>query len=90
VPRKRDYSKGKQQEKQEEIVAASPGATLPPKGGAPQIPEQGWEAKPRDLTNPVIWGQDKEKVVDVDHGEARTRPERGEPIDDAGGKQPEN
>jgi succinate dehydrogenase / fumarate reductase, flavoprotein subunit len=91
-PRKRDYTKGKKggQEKQEQIVAASPAATLPPKDGAPQVPEQGWEAKPRDLTGPAVWGQDKEKVVDVNHGEAKTRTERDEPIEDAGGKQPEN
>jgi succinate dehydrogenase / fumarate reductase flavoprotein subunit len=90
-PRKRDYTKGRKgQQKQEQIVAASPGATLPAKGGAPQIPEEGWEQKPRDLTGPAVWGQDKEKVIDVNHGEAKTRPERGEAIEDAGGKQPEN
>jgi succinate dehydrogenase / fumarate reductase flavoprotein subunit len=88
VPRKRDYSKGKEQ-KQEQVVASSPGATLPPKvGGAPQVPEQGWEQKPREVTGPAIWGQNKEEVRDVNHGDTKTRPERDEEIEDAGGKQP--
>jgi succinate dehydrogenase / fumarate reductase, flavoprotein subunit len=90
TPRKRDYSKGtRKEQKQEQVVAASSGSTLPPKrGGAEQVPEEGWEQKPRDLSGPTVWGQDKEKVVDVSHGEAKTRAQRGEPIEDAGGKKP--
>jgi succinate dehydrogenase / fumarate reductase flavoprotein subunit len=82
-PRKRDYSKGKEQKKTE---AAAAGATLPPKEGAPQMPRAGEEQKPRDLTSASVWGQDKEQVRDVDHGQAETRAQQGKSIEDAGGK----
>jgi hypothetical protein len=87
VPRKRDYSKGKQEQKVMGAVAAQAQASgLPTTDGAQQIPVEGWEQKPKDLSNPVVWTQDKEKVVDVNHGEAATRVERGKTIEDAGGK----
>ncbi|HSK70274.1 MAG TPA: succinate dehydrogenase flavoprotein subunit [Pyrinomonadaceae bacterium] len=50
-PRKRDYSKGK---------SASAAATE--KGGAPQVPAQGWEAKPENLTGEKFWNEDGERL----------------------------
>jgi succinate dehydrogenase / fumarate reductase flavoprotein subunit len=86
-PRKRDYSKaGKQETKQAAAVAEAKAAGLPPKEGAKQVPDEGWDQKPNDLTGPSVWGQNKEQVRDVDHGEAKTRRERGDKIEDAGGK----
>src|SRR5205085_3147538 len=66
-PRKRDYSKGKQEKK---------------------APADDLQTKPKDLSGPAVWGQNKEQVRDVDHGEAATRTERGDKIEDAGGKNP--
>jgi hypothetical protein len=40
------------------------------------------------LTGPAVWGQNKEQVRDVDHGEAETRREQDKPVEDAGGKNP--
>ncbi|HEX8636150.1 MAG TPA: succinate dehydrogenase flavoprotein subunit [Pyrinomonadaceae bacterium] len=90
VPRKRDYSKGKQEQATPPSVAAQATASgLPTTDGAQQIPVEGWEQKPKDLSAPVVWTQDKEKVVDVNHGEAESRGERGKSIEDAGGKSDE-
>jgi succinate dehydrogenase / fumarate reductase flavoprotein subunit len=85
APRKRDYSKGKQ-EKQTAVAAASTSAGLPTKDGAPQVPAEGWEQKPIDLSGPAVWNQNKEEVRDVNHGEAETRREQDKSIEDAGGK----
>jgi succinate dehydrogenase / fumarate reductase flavoprotein subunit len=88
-PRKRDYSKGGGSEtKQKAVVANANAAGLPTKDGAQQIPVEGSELKPKDLSGPAVWGQNKEQVRDVDHGEAATRAERGDDIKDAGGKNP--
>ena len=84
-PRKRDYSAGKAA-KTEAAAAGAQGGALPAKDGAAQIQPEGWEQKPRDLTGPAIWGQDKEQVRDVNHNEAATRREQGKSIEDAGGK----
>lgn len=87
-PRKRDYSKGKQSAK----TAAAAGGTAenaPTKGGAAQVPASGWDQKPRDLSGPMVWVQDKEQVRDVDHGDVETRREQGKKIEDAGGKSDE-
>ncbi|HMF55497.1 MAG TPA: succinate dehydrogenase flavoprotein subunit [Pyrinomonadaceae bacterium] len=84
-PRKRDYSKGKKQD----AAKASAGATtsgLPSKEGAPQVPVEGSEMKPRDLTGPAVWDQNKEEVRDVMRGETETRREQDKSIEDAGGK----
>jgi succinate dehydrogenase / fumarate reductase flavoprotein subunit len=90
VPRKRDYSKGKQEQPNTGAVAAeAKAAGLPVTDGAQQIPVEGWEQKPKDLSGAVVWSQDKEQVVDVNHGEAETRSERGKSIEDAGGKSDE-
>jgi succinate dehydrogenase / fumarate reductase flavoprotein subunit len=85
-PRKRDYSTGKEQKKSEAAAASAQGATLPSKEGAPQVMPGGEEQKPRDLTGPAVWGQDKEQVRDVDHGQAETRSAQDKSIEDAGGK----
>jgi succinate dehydrogenase / fumarate reductase flavoprotein subunit len=90
VPRKRDYSKGKQEQKTTGAVVAQAAASgLPTTDGAQQIPVEGWEQKPRDLTGPRVWGQDKEQVRDVNHGEAESRREQGKELKDAGGKSDE-
>jgi len=90
VPRKRDYSKGKQEQKTTGAVAAQAAASgLPTTDGAQQVPVEGWEQKPRDLTGPRVWGQDKEQVRDVNHGEAESRREQGKGLEDAGGKSDE-
>jgi hypothetical protein len=44
------------------------------------------QQKPKDITGAAVWAQDKEKVRDVNHGEAETRREQGKSIEDAGGK----
>ena len=74
-PRKRDYSKGKK----EAAAAAAP------KQGAPQFVSSGAEQKPQNLSGPVIWSQNKERVNDPLADDA-TRREQNKPIEDAGGK----
>jgi succinate dehydrogenase / fumarate reductase flavoprotein subunit len=85
-PRKRDYSKGKQEKPEARTAAAATSSGLPPKDGASQVPVDGSEQKPKDLSGAVVWAQNKEEVRDVDHGEAETRREQGKSIEDAGGK----
>jgi succinate dehydrogenase / fumarate reductase flavoprotein subunit len=80
-PRKRDYSKGKT-ETAKTVTAAASASGLPPKDGAPQ-PVGGEEQKPKDLSGPVVWTQNKEEVNAT---EDATRKERGKGIEDAGGK----
>ena len=75
-PRKRDYSKGKKE------TAAAAGSTKP---GAPQFVSSGAEQKPENLSAPLIWSQNKERVNDPLKDTA-TRREQGKPIEDAGGK----
>jgi hypothetical protein len=87
-PRKRDYSKGGKQEKKQETAASASHSGLPPKEGAPQTPVEGSEMKPKDISGPAIWGQDKEKVDRGVSGQVETRRERGDSIEDAGGKNP--
>ncbi|CAN5762042.1 succinate dehydrogenase flavoprotein subunit [soil metagenome] len=83
TPRKRDYSKAKQ----EGSAAASVGSrsALPHKQGAPQVPLPGSELKPENLSAPLIWGQDKEAVADPS-ASIKTRREQGKSIEGAGGK----
>jgi hypothetical protein len=93
-PRKRDYSKGKQEEEKPATAAAAVASSatasgLPPKDGAEQVPLEGSEQKPFDLSGPAVWDQNKEEVRDVNHGEAETRQQRGKSIEDAGGKSDE-
>jgi succinate dehydrogenase / fumarate reductase flavoprotein subunit len=76
-PRKRDYSKGKKQETATAAAAQS---------GAGTAPADDLQQKPKDISGPAVWDQNKEKVQDVNHGEAETRREQGKSIEDAGGK----
>jgi len=86
-PRKRDYSKGKKDEAATVTAAAgAQGSKLPPKDGAPQVPESGWEQKPANLSGPAVWGQNKEQVDESVSGRVETRTEQGKSIEDAGGK----
>jgi hypothetical protein len=84
-PRKRDYSKGKQDAK---AAAGGAAETSPAKGGAPQFPASGWEQKPPNTSGPAVWGQDKEKVDGGVSGQIETRREQGKSLEDAGGKNP--
>jgi succinate dehydrogenase / fumarate reductase flavoprotein subunit len=85
-PRTRDYSKGKQ-DGAKAAVAGSSSSALPPKqAGAEQVPSDGWEQKPKDLTGPAVWSQNKEEVRDVNQGEAETREQQDKKLKDAGGK----
>ncbi|HEY0319919.1 MAG TPA: succinate dehydrogenase flavoprotein subunit [Pyrinomonadaceae bacterium] len=85
-PRKRDYSKGKKQETATAAAAQSGASGLPAKDGAKQVPTDDLQQKPEDITGAATWGQNKEKVQDVSHGEVETRREQGKSIEDAGGK----
>jgi succinate dehydrogenase / fumarate reductase flavoprotein subunit len=88
-PRKRDYSKGKQEESAA-VKAAATASGLPPKDGAAQTPAvEGWEQKPKDLSGPAVWDQNKEQVRDVNHGGAETRRGQDKSLKDAGGKSDE-
>jgi succinate dehydrogenase / fumarate reductase flavoprotein subunit len=82
-PRKRDYTKGKQK-----AQAASGGQSeqSPTKDGAAQVPASGWEQKPANTSGPATWGQKKEAVDNAVAGEVTPRAERGDSIDEAGGK----
>jgi succinate dehydrogenase / fumarate reductase flavoprotein subunit len=85
-PRKRDYSKGKQEKAK--AAAGAQAEASPTKGGAAQVPAPGSEQKPPDTSGPATWGQDKEKVDRGVSGQVETRTEQGKPIEDAGGKNP--
>jgi succinate dehydrogenase / fumarate reductase, flavoprotein subunit len=87
-PRKRDYSKGKQETGKAAVTAASTASGLPPKEGAKQVPIGGEEQKPENLSGAVVWSQDKEQVNDPVNDDA-SRKERGKSIEDAGGKSDE-
>ena len=75
TPRKRDYSKGKKD-------AAAAGST---KSGAAQFVSSGSEQKPKDLSAPIVWAQNKEKIHDPLADTLSTR-EQGKAIEEAGGK----
>jgi succinate dehydrogenase / fumarate reductase flavoprotein subunit len=74
-PRKRDYSKGKKD-------AAAAAST---KTGAPQFVSSGSEQKPENLSAPLIWSQNKERINDP-FADTLSRHEQGKSIDEAGGK----
>jgi succinate dehydrogenase / fumarate reductase flavoprotein subunit len=84
-PRKRDYSKGKQETGKAAVTAAASASGLPPKDGAKQVPLSGEEQKPENLSGAVIWSQDKEKVNDSENDDG-SRKAQGKSIEDAGGK----
>jgi succinate dehydrogenase / fumarate reductase flavoprotein subunit len=83
-PRKRDYTKGKQ--KAAGAAGGGQAEQSPTKGGAAQVPASGWEQKPENTSGPATWGQKKEAVDNAVAGEVTPRPERGDSIDEAGGK----
>ena len=83
-PRVRDYSHNKQETTSATVAAGASASGLPPKEGAKQVPVGGEEQKPENLSAPVVWTQDKEKV-NASEKDA-TRNERGKSIEDAGGK----
>ncbi len=88
-PRKRDYSKGKddKQSSAPAVVAAQAAASgLPMKDGAAQIQEQGWDQNKPDISNPAVWAGNKEEVDRSVFGEAESSQAQGKSIEDAGGK----
>jgi succinate dehydrogenase / fumarate reductase flavoprotein subunit len=84
-PRVRDYSHNKSETTSATVAAGASASGLPPKDGAKQMPPGGEEQKPENLSAPVIWTQDKEKVNAPMHDD-ETRKEQGKSIEDAGGK----
>jgi succinate dehydrogenase / fumarate reductase, flavoprotein subunit len=86
-PRVRDYSHNKQETVSATVKASASASGLPPKEGAKQVPLEGEEQKPENLSAPVVWTQDKEKVNAAERD--ATRAERGKSIEDAGGKSDE-
>jgi succinate dehydrogenase / fumarate reductase flavoprotein subunit len=82
-PRKRDYTKGKQKA---QAATGGQAEQSPTKGGAAQVPAPGSEQKPANVSGPATWGQKKEAVDNAVSGEVTPRPERGDSIDEAGGK----
>ncbi|HEV7843741.1 MAG TPA: succinate dehydrogenase flavoprotein subunit [Pyrinomonadaceae bacterium] len=85
-PRKRDYSKGTKTAAAATAQSSAAASGLPVKEGAKQVATDDLEQKPEDLSGPAVWDQNKEKVRDVNHGQAETRREQGKSIEDAGGK----
>ena len=87
-PRVRDYSHNKQETDSASVKAGASASGLPVKDGAKQMPTGGEEQKPENLSAPVIWTQDKEKV-NAPLRDGGTRKEQGKSIEDAGGKSDE-
>ncbi len=91
VPRKRDYSKGKKEEKAEQpkevLTLASEAAAngLPVTDGATQVREAGYDQKPENLTAEKVWSQEKGELIAPE--DSKTRAEQGKSIEGAGGKQ---
>jgi succinate dehydrogenase / fumarate reductase flavoprotein subunit len=88
-PRKRDYSKGKQEAKSAGAAGAAQASGLPVPDGASQTQEIGWEQKPANTSGPAVWNQNKEQVDRSVSGDIETRTEQGKSIKDAGGKSDE-
>ena len=90
VPRKRDYSKGKQEEGKQpaptaELAREASAAGLPLKDGAEQVSEGGYNLLPANISMKEVWSQKKGELVDPE--DSQTRVEQGKPINAAGGKQ---
>ena len=91
VPRKRDYSKGKKEEKGEQpkevltLAAEAAAGGLPVTDGATQTREAGYDQKPANLTAEKVWSQEKGELIAPE--DSQTRTEQGKSIEDAGGKQ---
>src|SRR2546423_11682780 len=82
-PRVRDYSHNKQETTSATVAASASATGLPPKDGAKQVPLEGEEQKPADLSGAVVWAQDKEKV-NAPLRDDQTRREQGKDVEDAG------
>lgn len=95
-PRKRDYSKGKQEEQTKvapqaatqtaSIKSEAAASGLPVPDGAAQVPQQGWEDNKPNTSGPATWASNKEQVDHTVGGEAASSREQGKSIEDAGGK----
>ena len=89
VPRKRDYSKGKESKPSSapaRVAATAAASGLPLKEGAAQFQDVGWDQNKPNTSGPAVWTGDKEAVNNSVTGEATSRRERGKDIEDAGGK----
>jgi succinate dehydrogenase / fumarate reductase flavoprotein subunit len=84
-PRVRDYSHNKQEKAAEAAAIVVETGGLPPKEGAPQFPADDTKTKPEEISNAVVWAQDKERVNDPVKDRETSR-QRGKSIEDAGGK----
>ena len=58
------------------------------RGFADQVPIDGWEQRPPELSRELIISQEKGELVDYTKGRLLTRRERGLKIGEAGGKEP--
>ena len=91
VPRKRDYSKGKKEEKgaqpeiSAELKSEAAASGLPVTDGATQVREGGYDQIPANTSMKQVWTQKKGEVEDPER--TGSRAEQGKPIDAAGGKQ---
>lgn len=84
-PRIRDYSHNKQETATTAVAGTATTSGLPVKDGAAQVPIEGSDLKPKDLSGPVVWAQNKEEINDPVRDTATSR-EQGKPIEEAGGK----
>ena len=57
------------------------------RGFADQVPIDGWEQRPSELSRELIISQEKGELVDYTKGRLLTRRERGLKIGEAGGKE---
>jgi hypothetical protein len=88
-PRKRDYSKGKDNKQSTapaEVAAQAAAGGLPMKDGAAQMQEQGWDQNKPNTSNPAVWAGNKEEVDRSVFGEAESSQSQGKELKDAGGK----
>jgi succinate dehydrogenase / fumarate reductase flavoprotein subunit len=88
-PRKRDYSKGKDNKQStapKEVAVQAAASGLPMKDGAAQMQEQGWDQNKPNTSNPAVWAQNKEEVGRSVFGETQSSQAQGKETKDAGGK----
>lgn len=89
-PRKRDYSKGKDNKQSTapaEVAQQAAASGLPMKDGAQQFTASGWDQNKPNISNPSVWAQNKEEVDRSVFGETPSSKEQGkDELKDAGGK----
>ena len=89
-PRKRDYSKGKDNKQSTaptEVAQQAAASGLPMKDGAQQFQPNGWDQNKPNTSNPAVWAQNKEEVDRSVFGETPSSQEQGkDELKDAGGK----